>query len=371
MVMPILFPFVLQVMKMNRKFVSEKALRLTPYVWGKQLQDDEILKLNTNENPYPPSEKALEAIRSHLGKELTRYPDPLNREIKETLSTYYRIQRDQIFVGNGSDDVLSHMFQAFFNPGDPVIVLATTYGFYKVLADLYDIELIESNLKDDFSVNIQDFTRNSHAVLLANPNAPTGIYLPLSTVENIVQANPDQLVIIDEAYIDFGGESAIHLIQKYENLCVIQTCSKSRGLANLRIGFMFAQSSLIEAMHRIRDCVNPYNMDVISMAAASAAFRDEAYFRKTTKEIIETREWFSAQLTRCGFTVLPSMANFVFISCPAMNGYDLYDGLRQQKILVRYFAQPAINKFVRISIGTRPEMETVYARLMTLTKGEK
>lgn len=347
-------------------FISKKAQGLKPYVWGEQPRDHTILKLNTNENPYPPSPRVIAGLKEHCDTQLRLYPDPTNQQLTKTLQTYYQLAANQIFIGNGSDDVLSTLFQSFFDPGSILLLPAMTYGFYQTLADFQRITIESVPLKENLNIVLKPLMQNRAAMILANPNAPTGAALSLATIEQILQANPDQLVIIDEAYVDFGSQSAVSLIADYRNLLVVQTCSKSRSLANLRIGFAFGNAALIQVMMNVRDCINPYCVDSLSALAADLAFQDEAYFQQTTQAITQVRDQFSQTLIDLGYLVYPSLTNFVLVRHPKQAAKSLFTALREEGILVRYFDYPATGDFIRISIGTETQMKRVAATLETI-----
>ncbi|TRM11311.1 histidinol-phosphate transaminase [Lentibacillus cibarius] len=338
------------------KFWSETVKRTEPYVPGEQLNDSDIIKLNTNENPYGPSPKVVAAIQSELTRKLQLYPSPSADKLRSDIGQYYGLDKDHIFVGNGSDEVLAFSFMAFFETDAHIRFPSITYSFYPVYAKLFNIPYDEVPLNRDFSIPVASFFQSEGGVIIANPNAPTGLYLDIDTVEEIVANNPDQVVIIDEAYIDFAPASAASLVEQYPNLLVVQTMSKSRSLAGLRVGFAIGHPELIEALIRIKDSFNSYTMDRLAIAGAEAAINDVTYFHKTTNQIIETREWLIPEMKKRGFTVLPSAANFIFASHYKVTGETLYRELKQQKILIRHFQKPAVSNYVRISIGTDEQM---------------
>lgn len=339
------------------KLWSTMANRATPYIPGEQLNQADLLKLNTNENPYPPSEKVIKAIQTAADEKLRLYPSPTSDSLRETIAKEYSLKRENVFVGNGSDEVLAFSFMAFFDPEHAILFPDITYSFYPVYANLFNIPYQTVPLTNTFTINPEAYFNSDGGVIFPNPNAPTGMYLALKALERIIQHNQDQVVIVDEAYIDFAPESAVRLTKKYDNLLVIQTLSKSRALAGLRIGFALGNEHLIQALIRIKDSVNSYPIDRLAMAGASAALLDKAYFNYTTKQIISTRKWVTEALTEKGFDVLPSAANFVFVTHPGYNAEQLYTDLRKQNILIRHFNHDSIQQYLRISIGTDEEMK--------------
>lgn len=341
---------------MNRLW-SSMAKRAEPYIPGEQLNKENILKLNTNENPYPPSPKVIQAITSEVGKDLRLYPSPTMENLREEIANYYHLKMENIFIGNGSDEVLAFSFMAFFEPGKEILFPNITYSFYPVYAKLFNITYKEVALKEDFTLEIENFFDSEGGVIFPNPNAPTSVYLPLEQVEKIVKNNPNTVVIVDEAYIDFAPKSAVSLVDKYDNLLVIQTMSKSRSLAGLRVGFTLGNEKLIQALIRMKDSFNSYPIDRLAMAGATAAIKDKAYFEETTEKIIATRAWVTDQLGALGFKVLPSATNFVFASHPKIAAENLYETLREQDILIRYFDKKPVDNYVRMTIGTDEEMK--------------
>lgn len=339
------------------KFWSAMAKRAEPYIPGEQLNDKDIIKLNTNENPYPTSPAVIQAITNELGGNLRLYPSPTMDDLRTTIADNYQLQKENVFVGNGSDEVLAFSFMAFFEPGERIRFPEITYSFYPVYAKLFGIDYETIPLHDDFTLRVEDFFQSEGGVIFPNPNAPTSVYLSLEHVEAILQQNRKKVVIIDEAYIDFATESAVSLVERYDNLLVIQTMSKSRALAGLRVGFALGDATLIQALIRMKDSFNSYPLDRLALAGAEAAIRDAAYFEKTTEKIIATRKWVTEELKAIGFNVLPSATNFVFATHPTLAAKTLYETLREQKILIRYFATKPIDNYVRITIGTDDEMK--------------
>lgn len=340
------------------KFWSETARRTEPYIPGEQLNDPTIIKLNTNENPYGPSPKVTEAIQSEMTRNLHLYPSSSADEPRAEIGRYYGLNQDHVFVGNGSDEVLAFSFMAFFEPHATIRFPAITYSFYPVYAKLFNIPYEEVPLNRDFTIPVENFFGSEGGVIIANPNAPTGLYLDVAAIENIVVNNPDSVVIIDEAYIDFAPASAASLIKQYPNLLIVQTMSKSRSLAGLRIGFAIGDPGLIEALIRIKDSFNSYTIDRLALAGATAAIKDEVYFQETTQTIIRTREWLMPEMKKRGFHVLPSQANFIFVSHYKLSAALLYQHLKQQGILVRHFKKPEIDNYLRITVGSPEQMRS-------------
>ncbi len=336
---------------------SQRAIDSQPYVAGEQPKDKQYIKLNTNENPYPPSPRALQAIAEAMGEDLKLYPDPEATRLKETIASHYGLQRENVFVGNGSDEVLAFSFLAFLNQGDKAIFPDITYSFYVVYANIFGVEAVKKPLDDNFQINLADYQGLRGAVLLANPNAPTGIALSRDKITQVLQANPLSLVLVDEAYVDFGGESAVPLINDYDNLLVVQTFSKSRSLAGLRVGFALGQRQLIEALERIKNSVNSYTLDRMAQAGAAAAMKDLDHFEQTRTQIIATRDKTAERLRELGFAVLPSKANFLFVCHPEFSGEYIFGRLREESILVRHFAKPRIKDYLRVTVGSEEEME--------------
>lgn len=339
------------------RFWSPVVSTLHPYVAGEQPRIDNLTKLNTNENPYGPSPKALAAIAAEAGDRLRLYPDPASTNLRRAIARRYDVAVDEVFVGNGSDEVLAHVFQALLKHDRPLLYPDITYSFYPVYCLLYGIEAVAVPLDESFRVQTPDYDRPCGAIILPNPNAPTGIGLPLSDIETLVADHPDQPVVIDEAYIDFGGETAIPLIRKYPNLLVIHTLSKSRSLAGLRVGYAIGQRHLIDALERVKDSFNSYPLDRLAQAGATAAVEDEEWFETTRQRVIASRSRVTGGLRQRGFEVLPSQSNFVFARHPERSGAEIATELRDRAILVRHFAKPRISDFLRISIGTEEECD--------------
>lgn len=341
------------------KYWSPMVHRLEPYVPGEQPQIDGLIKLNTNESPYPPSPKVLGLFNQQAVDRLRLYPDPHSKALVSTISQYYGVENNQVFVGNGSDEVLGLLFMAFFKQDKPLLFPDISYSFYPVYAQLFDIATELVPLAEDFTIQFADYARPNGGIIFPNPNAPTAIGTSLVEIEALLQQNTESLVVVDEAYIDFGGETAISLVNRYPNLLVVQTLSKSRALAGMRVGFAVGQAPLIDALNRVKDSFNSYPLDRIAEAAAVVAFEDDAYFKACCEKVIATREWTTAQLTALGFRVLPSQANFVFASPTRGNAKEIAAFLRERKIIVRHFNKPRISEFLRISIGTQEQMEAL------------
>lgn len=337
------------------KFISPRLGRLEEYVPGEQPQDMQYIKLNTNELPYPPSPEVISQINSAEVQKLRLYSDPECKLLKEKLAAYYNVGYDNVFVGNGSDEVLNFAFMAYGDSG--VMFPDISYGFYPVFAELYDINYTAVPLKRDFSIDIADYSGKNKTVVIANPNAPTGLALGSDDIEKIVTSNPNSVVVIDEAYVDFGGESVIPLTKKYNNLLVVSTFSKSRALAGARVGFGIADSGLIADLNRIKNTTNPYNINRLSMLAAAAAIDSQSYFDEKTAEIMKTRDKTKKELEKIGFTVTDSKSNFLFAKSDKIGGEALYKELKKRGILVRHFGKERIKDYVRITIGTPEQMD--------------
>ena len=348
------------------KFWSKRIQNITPYTPGEQPKDRQFIKLNTNECPYPPSPRVLAAIKEAADDRLRLYPDPECWPLRQAIAEREGLTPEQVFCGNGSDEILAFAFQAFFGPGRDVVFPRITYSFYPVYTDFFGLNRREVPMNPDFSDPIDLLCGNNGGVVLANPNAPTGIAVGLDVVEKILQANPDVAVIVDEAYVDFGADSAVGLIGKYPNLLVIQTASKSRALAGLRAGWAMGNENLTAALRCVRDSINSYTLDRLAQAGAKAAIEDEEYFQAIRIKVTDARTWTERTLKENGFTVLPSQANFLFVSHPAHSGRELLDGLRQRGILVRWWDKPGIENWLRISIGTQEEREALVKALNEL-----
>ncbi len=351
------------------KYWSPIVSTLKPYVAGEQPRIANLVKLNTNENPYGPSPKALEAIRQATDDRLRLYPDPVALQLRESIAKLHGVDAGEVFVGNGSDEVLAHIFMGLLNHDAPLLYPDITYSFYPVYSQLYGIETRQVPLDENFAIRVSDYDQPCGAIILPNPNAPTGIGLPLSEAEALVAAHPDQPVVIDEAYVDFGGESAITLTRQYPNLLVVQTFSKSRSLAGMRVGFAIGQRPLIDALERVKDSFNSYPLDKLAQVSAKAAIEDLEWFETCRQRIIASRTRVVSGLEQRGFRVLPSLANFVFASHPDFAGADLAAKLRERAVLVRHFAKPRIDAYLRISIGTEGECDRLIEALDDILAG--
>lgn len=348
------------------KFWSPLVNSLVPYVPGEQPKMANLVKLNTNENPFGPSPKVIEAIQAELNDSLRLYPDPEGESLRQTIAGYHGVKPEQIFLGNGSDEVLAHIFYALFQHGQPILFPDVTYSFYPVYCGLYNIEGKTVPLSDSFEINPEDYKQPNGGIIFPNPNAPTGRYLGLEHVEEILKANPERVVVVDEAYVDFGGETAIKLVDQYPNLLVSQTLSKARSLAGLRVGFAIGQPDLIEALNRVKNSFNSYPLDKLALAGAKAAYEDEAWFQKSCEGVISERERVTRALSELGFEVLPSKANFIFARHEGKSGESLATGLREQGIIVRHFKKPRISDFLRITIGTSEQNDALISGLRSL-----
>jgi len=348
------------------KYWSDFVQRLEPYIPGEQPKILDLIKLNTNENPYPPSPRVLEVLAKDTVDLLRLYPDPNSAALKAAVAKTYGVGADQVFVGNGSDEVLALSFMTFFKQDKPLLYPDITYSFYKVYCNLYGIEAQLLPLSENFEIDLADYRKPNGGIIFPNPNAPTGIGMPLTQIEALLQANTESVVIVDEAYIDFGGDSAVALVDRYPNLLVVQTLSKSRSLAGMRIGFAVGSRELIDGLERVKNSFNSYPIDRLAEAAAVASLEDEDHFRACTAKIVATRAWTTAQLQKLGFEVLPSQANFVFAKPIQLPAAEVFAKLREHKVLVRYFKQPRIDDYLRITIGTDEEMAALVATLKTI-----
>ncbi|WP_415881469.1 histidinol-phosphate transaminase [Neptuniibacter sp. QD34_54] len=345
------------------KYWSDAIQRLTPYVPGEQPKESGITKLNTNENPYPPSPKAAAVINNFDTARLRLYSDPDCTQLKDALANHFEVERKNVFVGNGSDEVLAHTFAAFFQQEQPLLMPEFTYSFYPVYCNLFDIEFKLLPLGDNFELNLEDYNQPNGGIIFANPNAPTSRAIELGEIEALAQRNTETVIVVDEAYVDFGASSAVELTQKYDNVLVIQTFSKSRSLAGMRVGFAIGHEDLIAGLERVKNSFNSYPLDMLAIESAVAAVEDNDYFEATTKKIIETREWTVNRLEELGFISLPSKTNFLFSTHRYIEAAELMGFLRTKKILVRYFSKPGIDNYLRISIGTQEEMELLISTL--------
>ena len=345
------------------KYWSELVRGLVPYVPGEQPKVKNLIKLNTNENPYPPSPKVTQAINSFDKNRLRLYPDPDSDILKQALADSYGVSKSQVFVGNGSDEILALAFMAFFKQASPILFPDISYSFYPVYCNLFEIKYQQLPLNEHYEIVLEDYASDNGGIIFPNPNAPTGRVLGLEQLRSLLQRNTESVLIVDEAYIDFGGESAIALVAEFPNLLVVQTFSKSRSLAGSRVGFAIGAEDLIEGLERVKNSFNSYPLDMLAVVAAVAALEDQAYFKQTQQKIIASRDWLDGELQGLGFEVLPSTANFIFARHPAHDAAQLFAALRQRKILVRYFSSARIDQFMRISIGTQQECEALVTAL--------
>jgi histidinol-phosphate aminotransferase len=345
------------------RFWSGIVSQLTPYVPGEQPQISKLIKLNTNENPYGPSPKVTAAISAANNHDLRKYPDPNTVQLKAIIAKHFKLDSDMVFVGNSSDEVLAHVFRGLLKQAKPLLFPDITYSFYPVYCKLFEIDYRLVPLNHNYGIGIDDYSADNGGIIFANPNAPTGIALPIEEIETLLQRHPDSMVVVDEAYADFANDSAVRLIKQYDNLLVTQTLSKSRSLAGLRVGIALGQADLIEGLERIKNSFHPYALDALALAGAAAAFEDNDYFEDTCAKVIATRQRISADLVSMGFEVLPSSANFVFTRHPECDAETLFLALRDHGIVVRYFNKPRIKQFLRISIGTDNEMNTLLSVL--------
>ncbi len=352
------------------RFFSSKYTSLVPYTPGEQPKDRQFIKLNTNESPFPPSEKAI-AMAAEAAKNLQLYPDPECRALTEAVAQSLGVSPDEVLLTNGSDEILNFAFMAFCDKENPAVFPDITYGFYAVFAQINNVPYEEIPLKDDFSIGIRDYLSLDKTIFIANPNAPTGLLLSPNDIEKLLKSNPDTVVIVDEAYIDFGGESAVPLIKKYDNLLVTRTFSKSRTMAGARLGFGVGNRALIQDLNTIKYSTNPYNINAMTMAAGLGTMADPDYTAENCHTIIENRAYTAAALSSLGFTLTDSRTNFVFAKHRAFPGDTLYKKLRKNGILVRHFQNPRIRDYNRITIGSRAEMEALINTITELLEGKK
>ena len=350
-------------------FWSQIARELSPYTPGEQPRIANLVKLNTNESPFGPSPRAEDAMRAEATESLRLYPDPEAVELRQVLAEHHGVQPAQVFVGNGSDEVLAHAFAGLLKQKHPLLCPDITYSFYPVWAQLFGIMLETVPLDDAMGVRVEDYRRQAGAIVIANPNAPTGIALPRATIARLLDEHRDIPVVIDEAYVDFGGESAVPLIADHPNLLVVQTMSKSRGLAGLRVGYALGDAGLIEALRRVKDSFNSYPLGRIAQAGALASVRDDPWFRESCSRIVATREAMTRELTALGFVVLPSSANFVFARHPSLGGAEFAAALRDRAILVRHFNKPRSAPYVRITVGTPGDVGKLIAAASDILRG--
>lgn len=348
------------------KFMSnweEYVRTVEPYVPGEQPNQPDMIKLNTNENPYPPAPGVVEALKNFDTDKLRLYPEPTCKVLVDAIADYYGIRSSQVFTGVGSDDVFAMIFMTFFNSKKPILFPDITYSFYDVWADMLRIPFETKALDDDFQIRKEDYYGDNGGVVFPNPNAPTGILMPLSEIEDIIAHNRDVIVVVDEAYIDFGGVSALPLIEKYDNLLVVQTFSKSHSLAGMRLGFAMGNEKLIRYINDVKYSFNSYTLNQTALVLGVQAIRDREYFEETCAKVIATREWTKCELKKLGFSFGDSMSNFIFATHERVPAKEIFEALREHNIFVRYFSKPRISNYLRISIGTQQEMERLTAFL--------
>ena len=350
------------------RFLKEIYKGLEVYTPGEQPKDAQYIKLNTNESPYPPSEGVIRAVNSEEVSKLRLYSDPECIELRKAVARLYQVGTENVYLANGSDDILNFAFMAFTGNGGAIFP-EISYGFYSVFGKLHNVDCKTVALGDDFSINPKDYYNSGRMVVIANPNAPTGLALTVDEVEGIVKSNPNNVVVIDEAYVDFGGESCIRLIDKYDNLLVVQTFSKSRSMAGARLGFAFASKEIIEDLKRIKYSTNPYNINRLTLVAGRVAIEEDEYYKENCKKIIKTREWTKGALEELGFDVVPGCANFLFAKCDKISGKELYLRLKEKGVLVRHFDKEKICEYNRITIGTEQEMEIMIAKVKEILEG--
>ncbi|KAF5069769.1 Histidinol-phosphate aminotransferase [anaerobic digester metagenome] len=351
------------------RFLSSRFASLEAYTPGEQPRDQQYIKLNTNESPYPPSQEVIERVNADEVKRLNLYPDPEGKFLKEKLAKLYGVEKENIFLSNGSDDILNFSFMAFCDEERGAAFPEISYGFYPVYADLYHVPHVKFPLKEDFSINYKDYCNVDKMVVIANPNAPTGMEIGLFEIEEILKSNPNHVVLIDEAYVDFGGTSAVGLVGKYPNLMVSMTYSKSRSMAGARLGFAIASKEIIEDLEKIKFSTNPYNINRLTLVAGEAAVDSDIYYKENAKKIIATRETTVRALKNLGFLVLDSKANFIFAKPPNISGADFYSELKKKGVLVRHFEKEKISDFIRITIGTDKQMDVFLQKTSEILKG--
>ena len=345
------------------RWISQEAERLAPYTPGEQPQDQQYVKLNTNESPFPPSPKVLKAINRAEILKLNLYSDPTCAALTEAIARRYELKAKNVLAGNGSDEVLAFAFRAFCGAGQPVAFADVTYGFYKSQAALFDLDVKIIPLREDFTLHVDDYMDFPGTIVIANPNAPTGIAVPRNDIQRLLEANPDRVVIVDEAYVDFGGESCVSLTERYPNLLVVQTYSKSRSMAGARLGYAIGDAALIRDLETVKFSTNPYNVNRLTLKAGAQALAEQAYYDKNCQTIMETRAYTTRELEKLGFTVLPSQTNFLFARKPGVEGADVYRRLKERGVLVRHFDKERIRDYNRITIGTREQMDILLEKL--------
>lgn len=350
------------------KFLINKYQSLEAYVPGEQPKDMEYVKLNTNESPFPPSQGVLDRISEEEVAMLKLYPDPDCTVLRHKLAQLYNVDDENVFISNGSDEILSFSFMAFCSEQTGAIFPNISYGFYKVYGDLYGVNYTEFPLNEDFTINVQDYVNANATVVIANPNAPTGLTISTEDIVRIAESNPNNVVLIDEAYVDFGGVSCVELTKKYENLLVVQTFSKSRSMAGARLGFAIGSKALIDDLNRIKYSTNPYNINRLTLAAGEAAVDDNAYYTENCKKIIDIRNYSMKKLSELGFVYTDSKANFIFAKSNKISGDILYKRLKANGVLVRHFSNPIISDYVRITVGTKDQMDRLFKAIEKILK---
>ncbi|PWQ92983.1 histidinol-phosphate transaminase [Leucothrix arctica] len=349
------------------QFWSQRVQELDPYVPGEQPKNQQYVKLNTNESPYPPSPLAIAAMLEGVSDTLRLYPDPNADDLKQSIADFYSVDKACVFVGNGSDEVLAHAFVGLLKQSKPLLYPDISYSFYPVYCKLFGIDAVKVPLTDNFEIDPKDYQQENGAIIFPNPNAPTGMALALDTIEQILKDNPSSVVLVDEAYVDFGAETAISLIGQYPNLLVVQTLSKSRALAGIRVGFAVGSPELIDGLERVKNSFNSYPLGRVEQLGATAAMKDREYFDESRQKIMTTREQTTSTLVGLGYTVLPSSSNFIFAKPPeGQSAEKIYLSLKEQGVLVRYFNKPRISEYLRITIGTDDEMSVLFDRLKTV-----
>ena len=351
------------------EFFSDCLNGLVPYVPGEQPRDKKYIKLNTNESPFAPSPKVIEAIDKGQVSDLRLYSDPTADMLVGAIADYYSVDKDNVVTSNGSDEILAFIFRAFCGKSKGIVFPNVTYGFYKVFAQLFNIDYREIPLKKDFSIDVSDYENISDNVIIANPNAQTGVFLSVENVENLIKQNPERIVVVDEAYVDFGGQTVIPLVKKYKNLIVVQTFSKSRSLAGARVGFCVCDKALADDIKTVKFSFNPYNLNRLSIVAATEAIKDKDYFLKTTSQIIENRKFTEKELDKLGFETVSSTANFLLTKPKGISAKQLYPALKQKGVLVRYFDNSLISDYVRITVGSREQMEILIQKTKEVLTG--
>lgn len=352
------------------RFLTAEASTLAPYTPGEQPQDQQYVKLNTNESPFAPSPRVVKALSKAEIQRLNLYPDPDCSKLVGALAKYYDVKPENIVMGNGSDEILAFAFRAFCGKDKPIAYSDITYGFYKVWAKLYDLESIVVPLRDGFELSVDDYMDLDATIVIANPNAPTGRQIPIADIQRLLEKDSNRVVIVDEAYIDFGGESALPLLYRYDNLLIVQTMSKSRSLAGGRVGYGLGSPALISDITRIKYSFNPYNLNRLSIAAGVAAVEDDAYFKACTATVMAVRSWTVSSLEALGFTVIPSVANFIFATHATKPAKELYQTLKSEGVLVRWFDAQRIDNYCRITIGSMEQMEILVETLSRILEGE-